>query len=144
MYKKIIVVLDGSAASECVFPHVLNVAEGGTEVVLVRVLAKPHYDYTLQNPELQACLDDELAGEAGASLKKAAETLRKPGVSVFTCVLAEKGSIAKVLQSFASKAQADLFVLSAHGKTGLLGRLMGSVADRLVHHSRIPVLLVHP
>lgn len=49
-----------------------------------------------------------------------------------------------VVQEFAKKAKADLIAISAHGKTGLIGRLMGSVADRIVHHGGIPVLLVHP
>jgi nucleotide-binding universal stress UspA family protein len=41
-------------------------------------------------------------------------------------------------------AKADLIAISAHGRTGLIGRMLGSVAERIVHHAKIPVLMVHP
>ena len=48
MHKKIVVPIDGSAASECVLDHVHRIAGKGSEVVLVRVVAKPSYDYLLR------------------------------------------------------------------------------------------------
>lgn len=144
MYKKIVVPLDGSAAAECVLRHVGSVAGKGSEVVLVRVVALPHYDYMVRDAQLSACLDDEYTAEAADYLKEKAHSLKLPGVTVTTCVLPEQGPIAVILQEFAKKAKADLIAISAHGKTGMIGRLVGSVADRIVHHGGIPVLLVHP
>jgi nucleotide-binding universal stress UspA family protein len=37
---------------------------------------------------------------------------------------------------------ADLIVLGTHGRTGLAGLLMGSMAEHLVKHSPIPVMVV--
>ena len=37
---------------------------------------------------------------------------------------------------------ADLIVIASHGKTGILKHMTGSVADKVVHHARCPVLLV--
>jgi len=41
-------------------------------------------------------------------------------------------------------AEADCIVMSTHGRTGLRHLLMGSVAERVVRLSPIPVLTVHP
>ena len=144
MYKKIIVPLDGSAAAECVLDHVNEVAGKGTEIVLVRVMTKPPYDYMLRDAQLSACLDDDVTSEAGEYLKKVAAGVKKPGLIVSTCVLPEQGPIARILLDFAQKSKADLIAISAHGRPGIIGRLMGSVAERLVHHGKIPVLMMHP
>ena len=37
---------------------------------------------------------------------------------------------------------ADLLVVGTHGRTGLVHMLMGSVAEYLVRHSKIPVMVV--
>jgi nucleotide-binding universal stress UspA family protein len=144
MYKKIVVPLDGSTAAECVLDQVGSVAGKGTEVALVRVVAKPSYDYMLRDAQLSVCLDEEFTKEAADYLAKLAASVKKPGIVVSTCILAEQGPVAEVIQSFALKAKADLIAISAHGRTGLIGRMLGSVAERIVHHAKIPVLMVHP
>ena len=98
----------------------------------------------LREPQLAACLDDELSQEATQYLSKVSERVKKPGVTISTCVLAEKGPVAELIQEFAHTARADLIAISAHGTTGLIGRLLGSTAERIVHHGKIPVLMVHP
>jgi len=38
--------------------------------------------------------------------------------------------------------EADLIVMGTHGRTGLLHLLVGSVAEYIVRHSKIPVMVV--
>lgn len=38
--------------------------------------------------------------------------------------------------------EADLIVMGTHGRTGLMHLLVGSVAEYVVHHSKIPVMVV--
>lgn len=61
------------------------------------------------------------------------------GCRVETCVL--EGDPAEVIQDCADRWEADLVVVASHGH-GALGRLLGSTADRVVHHSECPVLVV--
>jgi nucleotide-binding universal stress UspA family protein len=44
----------------------------------------------------------------------------------------------------ADEIHADVIAMSTHGRSGIQRWLMGSVADRVVHHSHIPVMLIHP
>jgi nucleotide-binding universal stress UspA family protein len=43
----------------------------------------------------------------------------------------------------AKRSAADLIVLGTHGRTGLRRLLLGSVAEGVVRHAPVPVLLVH-
>jgi uncharacterized protein YeaO (DUF488 family) len=36
----------------------------------------------------------------------------------------------------------DLIVIATHGRTGLMGHLLGSVAEKVVRHAKCPVFLV--
>jgi nucleotide-binding universal stress UspA family protein len=51
MYQRIVVPLDGSKLAEGVLEHVRALAHCmGSEVVLMRVMAYPAYDYLLTDP----------------------------------------------------------------------------------------------
>jgi universal stress protein A len=47
------------------------------------------------------------------------------------------------IRSIAREVGADLIVLGTHGRTGLMRALVGSVTDDVIHHSEIPVLVLH-
>lgn len=49
-------------------------------------------------------------------------------------------SPAKALCDHADKVGADLIVISTHGRTGMKHLLIGSVAERIVRLSKVPVL----
>src|SRR5438477_334580 len=44
----------------------------------------------------------------------------------------------------ADELDADLIVLGTHGRTGLRHAILGSVAEKVVRHSKRPVLTIHP
>ena len=144
MYKKIVVPLDGSPAAECVIEHVKAVAARGSEVIFVETAVTPHLDFVVPEPELAACLDPEVAEEARGYLARIARRIKAPGVKVSTCVLPDRGPVPALIAAFARRAGADLVVISAHGRSGLLGRLMGSTAEKIIHGAGVPVLVVHP
>lgn len=54
------------------------------------------------------------------------------------------GHPADEIRRFAEQEGVDLVVIATHGRTGLRHILMGSVAERTVRHSSIPVLTVKP
>jgi nucleotide-binding universal stress UspA family protein len=52
------------------------------------------------------------------------------------------GQAAEVIARLAGELNCDLIVMGSHGRTGLAGLIMGSVASRVLHLAPCPVLLV--
>ena len=46
------------------------------------------------------------------------------------------------LLKVADEWAADLIVMGTHGRTGLSHILMGSIAEHVVRHAKIPVLII--
>lgn len=53
------------------------------------------------------------------------------------------GNPAQAVPELAEKLAADLIVIGTHGHTGFQHLVLGSVAERIVRHSKVPVLTVH-
>ena len=52
------------------------------------------------------------------------------------------GQTAEVIARLAGELECDLIVMGSHGRSGLAGLIMGSVASRVLHLAPCPVLLV--
>ena len=83
------------------------------------------------------------------------ETLRKQGREYITSVAAElerekldfkydliTGMPADTILDYAKENDMDLIAMSTHGRTGVGRFILGSVADKVVHVSELPVLLI--
>lgn len=57
-------------------------------------------------------------------------------------VLTEVGDAATTIVEVASSEKIDCIVIATHGLTGLSHLLMGSVAEKVIRHARMPVLVV--
>jgi nucleotide-binding universal stress UspA family protein len=80
---------------------------------------------------------------ADAHLADLADRLRKDGVEVSTAV--RVGAPVDEILRCATDEAVDAIVMGTHGRTGLKHLLVGSVAERVVRTSNVPVLVVrHP
>ena len=146
MYDNILVTLDGSKLAECVLPHVETVYKGceKPKVTILRVVEPVQLPYgegmtgiTLDMLR-QAEADEKV--EAKTYLEKIAAKMSKVGMAVQTKVLAGKAEEAIV--DFINKNNYDLAILSTHGRSGISRWVWGSVADRILRHVCIPVMMV--
>ena len=143
MYKKILVPLDGSPLTEAVLPHAQALAKSeGAEIVLLSVPVTPNLDYLSRTPGLATQIIEDAERETEAYLKTEVEKLTGEGTKV-TSVMRE-GPIPEMILMVADEVHADVIAMSTHGRSGIQRWLMGSVADRVVHHAHIPVMLIHP
>lgn len=141
MFKKILVPLDGSELAETALSHAKELARcTGAELELLRVaqLYLPNYYF-------EAPIDaDELIQRDRAQAKDYIEALatsiRGEGYTVSTFV--GHGAVADVIVDYAESTSADIIVMSTHGRTGVQRWLLGSVADRVLHGAKMPILLV--
>ncbi|MCE9644968.1 MAG: universal stress protein [Chloroflexi bacterium] len=143
MYKKILVPLDGSELAEAVLPHAQALAKAeGAEIVIMRVPVTPNLEYLARSPGLATKIIEETEIEAEEYLQAETSKLAKEGAKV-TSIMRE-GPIPEMILKVADEIHADVIAMSTHGRSGIQRWLMGSVADRVVHHSHIPVMLIHP
>jgi nucleotide-binding universal stress UspA family protein len=143
MYKKILVPLDGSPLSEKVLPHAQALAKSeGAEIILLSVPVTPNLEFMARTPGLADIVIEDSEKETRAYLDKETTLLKEEGAKV-TSIMRE-GPIPEVILKVADEIHADMIAMSTHGRSGIQRWLMGSVADRVVHHAHIPVMLVHP
>lgn len=148
MYKRILVPLDGSQLSECSLEHAKAIAAGCQvpEVVLLRVVKPPSSN---EAAALAAAGDDillkvELRNQAEAKdyLTKVGDNLKKVGIMVQLVFL--NGSPADVILDYAKNNKVDLIIMTTHGQSGPYRWLIGSVADKVIHNTTVPVLMMSP
>ncbi len=77
-----------------------------------------------------------------AYLQRHVQRLAADGIAAHGELLDSTGEICGTILAFEQRAKIDLTVLATHGRIRLTRWSLGSVAERLVQHGRIPVLLV--
>jgi nucleotide-binding universal stress UspA family protein len=83
---------------------------------------------------------------AQSALNNEAARLRDTGADVATALMStvlKPGNAWEEILDAAKKLDAGLIVMGTHGRRGLPRALLGSVAERVVRLSPIPVLTVH-
>lgn len=147
MYQKILAPLDGSELSECSLEHIKAMAAGCQvpEVVLFRVaepvssLAYASYP-EMMNGNMIVRMEEQEKAQAEDYIEKMAVRLKKEGIATQAAVVS--GKPADEILDYAKKNQVDLIVMSTHGRSGISRWAFGSVADKVLRHSTVPVLIV--
>jgi nucleotide-binding universal stress UspA family protein len=146
-YNHVIVPLDGSELAESVLPHLEAVASNCqvTNVELVRAVPpiEMHYKAAMPidvNQEKQ--INRAAIIEAEDYLKSVKAKLDASRMSVSTKVLS--GKVIDVLADYINASDADLLIIATHGRSGPSRWIWGSVADRLLQVSCIPIFMVRP
>ncbi len=142
MYRKILVPLDGSALAESVLEHVIAIASGCKvpEVILMRVRfpLERYVEQTL-DIDIVAKLNEAYQEEAVNYLEQVAAGLKKKGLLVNTIVLT--GKPAEEILDYTESSGVDLIIMSTHGRSGVSRWVLGSVTDKVIRRSTIPVLI---
>ena len=141
MYKRILVPLDGSKVAEGVLPHAKSLAYSeGAELVLLTVAANPAMEFMFADPGSAQEAIFEQEEKSKQYLSEIENKLKLEGFR--TSTLMRVGSVAEVILGVAEELQVDAIAMSTHGRTGPARWLLGSIAERVVHNSEIPVLLI--
>ena len=148
MFKRILVAIDGSAASNAALKSATKLAiEQGASLTILHVIDDSIAASAFDGVYLpQADIDAYFLAlrESGQNLvDKAAAYARKAGASVDPAVAhARLQTVAHAILAMARKSAADLIVLGTHGRRGVRRALMGSDAESVVRESTAPVLLL--
>ncbi|HET9921075.1 MAG TPA: universal stress protein [Ktedonobacteraceae bacterium] len=143
MFQRILLPLDGSARAERAVPIAARLAHAtGGSIILVRVVNKSSkFLPSLESPPTLAhhVLISDIA-KAEQYLVDIAASPDFEGIAVETEV--RFGPVVPTLLAVADNRRADLIVLCSHGYSGMIRRIMGSVAEQLTRHTWIPVLVL--
>ena len=143
-YKKVMMPLDGSSRSECALPLGLAIA-AAHDAVIVLVHAAPNVDVTAAGPpdaETTALRDRlRLRNERAAEQYLRQTRSRLPQIPAAKIRVLPSGDPRHALAQAAVEETAALVVLSPTGQGGHPDMPLGSVAEYLINHLNIPVLL---
>jgi len=138
MYDRVLVPTDGSDAIDRSLEHALHVAErdGATLEALYVVDRR----IVRASKALADDIEAELRAEGEAAVSAVAEQAADAGVSVETTILS--GTPDTVILERADETDADLIVIGSHGKSPREKLALGSVSERVVQGTSVPVLVV--
>lgn len=144
MYDNILVPLDGSELAETALPHARALAHAFQSTVILISIIEPVAVYPqpgMIGPVLSVAvnIEDEM-DNSKKYLEKIKDQLESEGLTVNINVMG--GDPASQICDYALHHDADLIVMSTHGRSGIKRWVYGSVADRVLHGSKSPVLLV--
>jgi nucleotide-binding universal stress UspA family protein len=143
MYRKILVPLDGSELAECAIPHMEAIARGCNvvDVVLLRVIEHIHLpgEYVISEKDRER-MEARHRADAEKYMDELAARVAGDRMTVRAEVIA--GKVADAIVQYAERHDVDLIVMATHGRSGISRWSLGSVADRVIHHSSVPVLMV--
>jgi nucleotide-binding universal stress UspA family protein len=145
MFKHILVATDGSTASDHAAALAVDLARthGAKITALYVVDPYPYLGVGEANPYgFQAYMAAAQAQAADAHAKVA--MLCKQGSSEVPvqALLVEDAAVTASIVQTAKTQDADLIVVGSHGRTGIVRLMLGSVANKVVAESTVPVLVV--
>jgi len=141
MYKRMLVPLDSSELAEVVFAYAKELAGRlDLEVILLHI-------YSAHERNEAAVRQDYLSKAIELVKHQAAEVRLKSGVETggsaieVNAVLVE-GHPAEEILRYAEENKVDLILMATHGRSGVMRWAMGSVADKVLRTSKVPVWLI--
>ncbi len=145
MFDRILVPVDRSTFAERALPHAVALARRtGAELHIVLVHAPLGLDIAPRTPiTVESDFDRKVEFEEKEYLEALAGRLREDdNVPVHTALL--DGPVSRELEGYIREHAIKLVAMSTHGHGGLRRAWLGSVADRLVRHIDVPLLLIRP
>jgi len=145
MYQKILVPLDGSELSECVFPHLKTITKGTQvqTIIFLRVVEPldlhEGLHHAIPKRERQK-IESRSINIAREELQNVVNRYGYEGADVSQEIIA--GKVTESIIEYANNNEVELIVIATHGRSGIKRWTLGSVADKTLHSSCVPVLMV--
>ena len=138
MYDEILIPTDGSEASRRAIEHAVDLASKYDARVHALYVVDTSVYLTLETGAEMVIESLEEEGESAVRAVEDAATAA--GVEVVTTVT--DGNAHDAIAEYVTDNDVDLIVMGTHGRTGLDRYLLGSVTERVVRTSDVPVLTV--
>ena len=146
MYANILVPIDGSLLSQRAVATAIGLAAAcGGRVTALHVYAKswdgPFGTFETSREALAGAFEaqaQEHGDELFAAVRRKAEAA---GVG-FTPALVQGDEVWRAVIAAAKRGRCDLICMASHGRRGIAAALLGSEMQKVLTHSRLPVLVI--
>jgi nucleotide-binding universal stress UspA family protein len=143
-YKKVLFCTDFSKNSDCAFDYAFGIAKRDEGVLYILHVIP----MTPQQYHLERHLTKEQMDKITATLQEDREKMfadkylnhikDKAKVKIVT----ESGREDEKILEFAQKEKVDIIVIGTHGRTGIEHVFLGSVAEKIIRRSPMPVFVI--
>ena len=142
MFSSILVGVDRSEHARVALEQAIDLAraEGAAMTVLVAYSGVIQWGPAPLPPD---AVDEYLTGVQDDAKALAAEVAARIPADLAAQMLVVDGSPAPALLDQAAAGNHDLIVVGSRGRGDASSLLLGSVSHAVLHHSRVPVLIVH-
>jgi nucleotide-binding universal stress UspA family protein len=142
MYRHILIPTDGSELAEQGVAQGLALAKSLGAKVSVIFVVEPFSEMTGRLQEAVATYAELRKEQAASALDRAAKAAKEAAVSCET-IQAENAQPHRAIIAAVEEKGCDLIVMSSHGRSGLSALLIGSVTNKVLTHTKTPVLVCH-
>ncbi len=137
-FKKILVPLDGSLNSIRGLNEAISLARQ-SDATITGIHIMPNF-----SPKVAKILKSYRAGllkNAQKIMSHAQTSTARHGIS-FNEKIAVSGDVVKTIASYAKSSKSDIIVIGSRGEGSPHAEYLGSVANGVLHESKVPVLVV--
>jgi nucleotide-binding universal stress UspA family protein len=149
MFRHILIPTDGSELAEHAVTNGLSLAKSvGAKVTVI--IVQETFDW-LSVPETRASQrqalenlakhNEQVEKHAASVLSQAADAAKQAGVPCDTMQVENARNPYQAIIAAASDRGCDLIVMASHGRGGLSAVVLGSVTNKVLTHTKIPVLV---
>jgi nucleotide-binding universal stress UspA family protein len=151
MMKKVLIALDYNPTAQKVAEVGFSLAKSmNAEVILLHVITDPVFYSSAGYSPIMGFTGYEFAGainpESIEGLKKASmqylDKSKQHLVDKTIKTLVKEGDFADSILETAKEVEADIIVIGSHSRKWLESIVMGSVTEKVLHHTTIPLLIV--
>jgi nucleotide-binding universal stress UspA family protein len=145
MFKHVLFPVDGSEASQSVIKKCVALArENGARLTVLHVIPEFHIlayqtDMLVDTPELYRKDSEE---HARSLLSRVEGEAIEQGVSCESSFINGDHPYEQIVRLAADK-ECDLICMASHGHTGVKSLLLGSETQKVLSHTKVPVMVYH-
>ena len=157
MYRHILIPTDGSELAEQAVTNGLSLAKSLGAKVTVIIVEEPNWPVVSEPKVRQSFVEhgafsdfrryteeinEQIKNYAARALNRVADAAKQAGVPCDTVQVRDVQPYQAILATAADKG-CDLIVMASHGRSGLSAVVLGSVTNKVLTHTKIPVLVCH-
>ena len=148
MYKHILIPTDGSELAGHAVTHGLSLAKSMGAKVTVVVVETPFNVFSVSESRARhmseefAKHEEQIKKHAAAVLSHARDKAKASNVPCDTLQMEHEQPYQAII-SAANDKGCDLIVMASHGRSGISAVLLGSVTNKVLTHTKTPVLVCH-